>query len=69
MCDIYGNKDVGRKFKDMLAMGASKPWQDVLENLTGENKLEPQAMLDYFKPLYKWLKVENSRKGYPIGWT
>jgi peptidyl-dipeptidase A len=68
MCDIYGNKKVGRKFKEMLAMGNSKPWQEVLESLTGENQLEPQAMLDYFQPLYNWLKKENSRKGYPVGW-
>jgi peptidyl-dipeptidase A len=68
MCDIYGNKHVGTMFKDMLAMGSSKSWQEILESLTGEDKLEPQAMLDYFDPLYKWLKKENSKKGYPVGW-
>ncbi len=68
MCDIYGNKYVGRKFKEMLAMGNSKSWEDILENLTGENKLESQAILDFFEPLYDWLKIENSRKGYSVGW-
>ncbi|CAF3991984.1 unnamed protein product [Rotaria sordida] len=68
MCDIYGNEYVGEKFKEMLAMGNSKPWSEILESLTGENKLEPQAMLDFFQPLYNWLKTENVARGYPVGW-
>ncbi|CAF4975132.1 unnamed protein product, partial [Rotaria sp. Silwood1] len=68
MCDIYGNKDVGEKFKEMLSMGCSKSWSEILESLTGENKLESKAMLDYFQPLYNWLKMENLARGYPVGW-
>ncbi len=68
MCDIYGNKYVGQKFKEMLAMGSSKSWSETLEILTGEDHLEPEAMLDYFAPLYKWLKMENLARGYPVGW-
>ena len=68
MCDIYGNKRVGERFKQMLAMGNSKPWSEILKSLTGEDKLEPSAMLDYFEPLHKWLKMENAAQGYPVGW-
>lgn len=68
MCDVYGNKHVGKKFKEMLGMGSSKPWQEILETLTGETKLEPQAMLDFFEPLYQWLKAENAARGYKVGW-
>jgi peptidyl-dipeptidase A len=68
MCDIYGNKDVGDRFKQMLSMGSSKQWSEVLESLTGETQLESQAMLDFFKPLHKWLKAENVARGYPVGW-
>jgi peptidyl-dipeptidase A len=68
MCDIYGNKDAGQKFKEMLAMGSSKPWSEILASLTGETKLEPKAMLDFFEPLYQWLKAENLARGYPVGW-
>jgi peptidyl-dipeptidase A len=53
----------------MLALGCSKLWPEVLETLTGESRLETQAMLDYFEPLYKWLKMENLARGYPIDWT
>jgi len=68
MCDIYGNKYVGMKFKQMLAMGNSKSWENILFNLTGENKLESQAILEFFKPLHDWLKIENTIKDYPVGW-
>lgn len=68
LCDIYGNENVGERFKEMLSMGSSKPWADVLHHLTGERKLESQAMLDFFQPLHQWLKRENSARGYPVGW-
>jgi peptidyl-dipeptidase A len=68
MCDIYGNKNVGERFKQMLAMGNSKPWSEILQSLTGENKLESGAILNFFEPLYKWLKKENLARGYPVGW-
>ncbi|CAF3196760.1 unnamed protein product [Rotaria sp. Silwood2] len=68
MCDIYGNKHVGEKFKDMLDMGNSKPWPIVLQSLNGETKLDSGAILDFFQPLYEWLKKENHARGYPVGW-
>ena len=35
-CSIYGNKEAGERLQAMLALGASKPWPDALEALTGE---------------------------------
>lgn len=69
MCDIYGDTYVGKRFKEMLALGSSKSWPDVLQTLTGERQIEPQAILDYFEPLHKWLKMENLARGYPVDWT
>ena len=68
MCDIYGNKKVGKRFKTMLSMGNSKNWSEILEKFTGETTIQSKAILDYFEPLYKWLKAENLERGYPIGW-
>ena len=69
MCDIYGDRYVGERFKEMLQMGSSKPWAEILKGLTGESRLESKAMLDFFEPLHKWLKMENLARGYPVGWT
>lgn len=65
-CSIYGNKAAGAKLKAMLAMGASKPWPDALEALTGQRQMDATAILDYFQPLQAWLKEQN--KGQQCGW-
>jgi peptidyl-dipeptidase A len=65
-CSIYGNKAAGAKLKAMLEMGASKPWPDALEALTGQRQMDATAILDYFAPLQAWLKEQN--KGQTCGW-
>lgn len=57
-CSIAGNKEVGARLQTMLAMGASKPWPEALEALTGEKQIDATAMLDYFAPLRQWLDAE-----------
>ncbi|MBI1359396.1 MAG: peptidase M2 family protein [Alphaproteobacteria bacterium] len=65
-CSIYGNKEVGAKFKTMLEMGASKPWPDALEAFTGTREIDGTAMVDYFAPLMTYLKQQN--EGQSCGW-
>ena len=66
-CSIYGNKAAGAKLAKMLAMGASRPWPDALEVLTGQRQMDATAMLDYFAPLKKWLDEQNA--GHAVGWN
>ena len=56
----------GKRLDAMLALGASKPWPDALEALTGQREMDATAMVDYFAPLKKWLDEQN--KGKPVGW-
>jgi peptidyl-dipeptidase A len=65
-CSIYGNKDAGAALAKMLEMGASKPWPDAMQVLTGTRTMDAQPMLDYFAPLQTWLKEQN--KGKKCGW-
>ncbi len=65
-CSIYGNKVAGAKLEKMLAMGASRPWPDALEALTGSRQMDATAIVDYFQPLLVWLKDQN--KGQKCGW-
>lgn len=65
-CSVYGNTDVGAKFKTMLEMGASKPWPDALEAFTGTRQMDGSAILEYFDPLMVYLKEEN--KDRTCGW-
>ncbi len=65
-CSIYGNEEAGRRLKAMLEMGASRPWPDALEALTGQREMDATAILDYFAPLKKWLDDQN--KDEVCGW-
>jgi peptidyl-dipeptidase A len=65
-CSIYGNKEAGAKLREMLKLGQSKPWPEALAVLSGENKADASAMVEYFGPLRQWLKDQN--KGEQCGW-
>ncbi len=67
-CSIYGNKKAGAKLNAMLSLGASKPWPDALEVLTGQRETDASALADYFAPLKAWLDEQNKKNGYPVGW-
>jgi peptidyl-dipeptidase A len=66
-CSIHGNQQAGARLQRMLALGASKPWPDALEVLTGERALDATAILDYFAPLNDWLQKQNA--GRSCGWS
>jgi peptidyl-dipeptidase A len=65
-CSIYGNKEAGQRLQAMLELGASKPWPDALQALTGQREMDASAMLEYFAPLRTWLQEQN--KGQKCGW-
>ncbi|CAG9769628.1 unnamed protein product [Ceutorhynchus assimilis] len=67
-CDIYENTVAGNLLKQMLEMGSSKPWPDALEVLTGQRTMDATGILDFFKPLSKWLEEENKKNNAFIGW-
>jgi peptidyl-dipeptidase A len=43
----------------MLEMGASRPWPEALEAMTGERRMDAGALLEYFAPLRAWLDEQN----------
>ena len=65
-CSIYGNRAAGDAYWRMLSLGASKPWQDALYELTGQREMDATAILDYFAPLERWLEQQNA--GQACGW-
>ncbi len=65
-CSIHGSKPAGDKMKALLSLGASRPWPEALEVVTGQRQMDATAMLEYFAPLSKWLDEQNS--GQTCGW-
>lgn len=56
--DYYGSRATGDFLRSLMRTGESRPWRDVLRETTGR-PLDAQAMVEYFAPLYEWLKVQN----------
>lgn len=66
-CSFYGSKAAGEKYSAMLSKGASQPWQKTMQELTGGEKMDASAVLEYFAPLQGWLKQQNA--GSACGWN
>ena len=65
-CSIYDQKEAGKRLNAMLEMGASRPWPDALEAVTGERAMDGSRSAKYFRPLEEWLKKEN--RSASVGW-
>lgn len=64
-CSYYGHREVGDFLRSILRQGATRPFDDVIREATGE-PLSTRAMIEYFKPLEPWLAEQL--KGKPVGW-
>jgi peptidyl-dipeptidase A len=65
-CNYYGNAKVGEFLRSILHLGATRDWNLVLKDATGQ-ALTARPMVDYFAPLMDWLKEQN--KGRKVGWA
>jgi len=65
-CSIHGSKEAGKRLAATMAMGASRPWPDAMEALTGQRKADATALLEYYAPLRAWLRKQNA--GRQCGW-
>ncbi|XOV94661.1 MAG: M2 family metallopeptidase [Bacteroidota bacterium] len=63
--NYYGETGVGDFLKEIMTPGATKDWQDVLKEATGDD-LNAKAMVDYFEPLVAWLKEQNKGRKYTL---
>jgi peptidyl-dipeptidase A len=59
-CSFYGSREAGRRLDALLRLGASRPWPDALEQLTGSRRMDGSALLEYFAPLQAWLDRQNA---------
>lgn len=64
-CLYYGNADVGKFLSELLSLGATRDWREVIQEKTGE-PISTRAMLEYFAPLMDYLKKQN--EGREVGW-
>ncbi len=64
-CNYFGSEEVGRFLWELLSLGATRDWREVLREKTG-SEVSTNAMLEYFEPLVDYLKEANA--GRDVGW-
>merc|ERR550525_2138706 len=67
-CNFYGSVEAGDKLKEMLVLGASRPWKEAMMKMTGQPEMSTKAIREYFEPLEKWLEEQNRLAGVSVGW-
>jgi len=63
--NYWGNKEVGKFLHNLLSPGASVDWKEHLQASIGSD-MSAKPMVDYFAPLYEWLKKENEGRTYAL---
>ncbi len=63
--NYYGNKEVGKFLHEILSVGATKDWRQLMKETTGE-EINAQAMLNYFEPLMDYLKDVNQGREHTL---
>ena len=69
-CDLANKKLAGKILSEMMSLGSSKPWREIIELLTPHEtpKLTAAAFLEYFSALRTWISEDNLRKNLHVGW-
>ena len=67
-CDIYGHPEIMEEFSDAMSWGQSKKYPEAMLAMTGEENLNAEPLLNYFKPLEEFLDRELAKAGVTPGW-
>ncbi|KRY72327.1 Propionyl-CoA carboxylase alpha chain, mitochondrial [Trichinella pseudospiralis] len=65
-CNLHHDEHVGRTLQSALVFPAGRNLSTLLNSLTGNSAVSTSALLEYFQPLFQWLKEENA--GDCFGW-
>ena len=63
--NYYGNKEIGKFLHEILSVGATRDWRELLKETTGEG-INAKAMLNYFSPLMEYLKAKNKGRMHTL---
>lgn len=63
--NYYGNKEIGKFLKQVMAPGKTADWRELLKKELG-SEMSAKAMMDYFSPLMTYLKEQNKGRTYTL---
>jgi peptidyl-dipeptidase A len=59
LCSIYKSKEAGVRLNEMFKIGNSQPWLKSVAAVTGREKIDGTALVEYFTPLKNYLDQQN----------
>lgn len=63
--NYWGSKETGKFLSKILTPGATVDWRKLMKDELGE-EISAKAMLEYFDPLYTWLKEQNKGRTHTL---
>jgi peptidyl-dipeptidase A len=63
--DYYGRADVGDYLRELMGLGATRDWREVMVEYAG-GEISAKAMLDYYGPLMEWLREKNEGRTHAL---
>lgn len=63
--NYYGSKAAGKWMSEILSKGATVDWRELLKESTG-TEMTAKPLVNYFDPLMKWLKEQNTGRKYSL---
>ena len=63
--NYFGSKKTGQFLHEILSVGATKDWRELMKETTGE-EMNARAMLSYFEPLTDYLRQVNEGRTYTL---
>ncbi|XP_059062532.1 angiotensin-converting enzyme-like [Achroia grisella] len=69
-CDVYRSREAGRILSEIMQPGSSKSASEIIRTMTKgkTNRISPESLVKYFRPLELWLRVQNRDESL-IGWS
>ncbi|XP_037516778.1 angiotensin-converting enzyme [Rhipicephalus sanguineus] len=67
-CCVDSETPAVRNLRHMMSFGASIEWREALQMATGTPEISAEPLLNYYDPLFVWLKRENIKLNNSVGW-
>ncbi|XP_065283303.1 angiotensin-converting enzyme-like isoform X2 [Dermacentor albipictus] len=67
-CCVESDTPAVRNIRHMMSFGASIEWREALQMATGSPVISAEPLLNYYEPLFAWLRRENVKLNNSVGW-
>ncbi|KAH8378414.1 hypothetical protein KR093_011248, partial [Drosophila rubida] len=68
LCDLSDQRQLGENLFQVMSLGSSLHYKEVLQKLIGTREISMNGLLAYFQPLKDWLIQQNRQNNIEVGW-